>query len=223
MKRILCTLSLIAVSVAVSFAQFAPNTKWPYLYENFTKGIVYTQDLKKSEATLNVHLAGNVPHYIGKDGRIYQMSDSNIGRLEIGSDSFIVSNHQLMQIVATEGKNLLLKLTKADFSHMQSGGGAYGADLNSSSVKSLSSLDLGGLDKPELGKMLQEKNDGAEIPLTSVYYFLMDGQQVEATKAAVAAYLGADKADEWKSFLKTNKIKWKKEDSLKLVLQYLCK
>lgn len=222
MKRTLLTLGIM-MSAAVAFAQFTPNTKWPYLLENFTKGTIYTTDMKKSEGSFNVHLAGNMLHYIGSDGRIYQSDDKNVGRVEIGSDSYIFSNHQLMQIVATEGTNLLVKLVEGDFAHMQSGTGAYGASLNSSSAQNVSSLDLGGLNTPELGKMLQEKNDGAEIPLTTKYYFLLNGQQVEASKGAVADYLGAGKADEWKAFQKTNKIKWKKEDCLAAVLRYLAK
>lgn len=207
-----------------AMAKYEPNTKWPYIYENFLDGVVYSSSMQKSEGKLNVHLSGNVLHYIGKDGKVYQGSDKNVARVEIGSDAYIYVDHSLMQIVGTVGKNVLLKYTKAEFSRMQSGnGGAYGADLNSSATNKLSSLDLGGLNTPELGKMLQEKDEGAEIPLSVEYYFIINGKRIPAEKNDIANLLGNEKAEEWKLFQKNNKIKWKKEDSLMTVLKYLSK
>lgn len=205
-------------------AKFEPNTKWPYLYENFINGIVYSTDMQKSEGKLNVHLSGNVLHYIGKDGKVYQSNDRKISRVEIGNDVYVVIDHSLMQVVGKDGNNILLKHVKADFSRVSSdNGGAYGASLNSSASNQLSSLELGGLNTPELGKLLQEKNDGAEIPLETEYFFIVGDKRIAADKNEVADFLGSDKAEEWKSFQKENKIKWKKEDSLITVLKYLSK
>ena len=142
-------------------------------------------------------------------------------RVEIDKDAYIFSDHKLVEIKATNGNNLLVKLTKADFDALNSGGGAYGSSLNSSAVKELSSLDLGGLNQPELGKMLQEKNDGSIIPLSYVYYFIINGQQIEASKKSVDKYIGKAKTEDFAKFLKDKKIKWKKEDSLKEVLSFL--
>lgn len=223
MKRILLMPLLLAVALQV-MAKFDPNTKWPYIYENFTDGVVYSTDMTKSEGKLNIHLSGNTLHYIGKDGKVYQGNDKKVARVEIGDDAYIFVDHSLMQIVGSEGKNLLLKFTKAEFSRVQSGGGgAYGSDLNSSSSQKLSSLDLGGMNTPELGKMLQEKNDGAEIPTVTEYFFVIGDKRFAADKNHVAEFIGSSKANEWKAFQKENKIKWKKEDSLLAVLKYLSK
>lgn len=207
--------------LTVSAQKFEPNTKWPYLYQDFTPGTIYFEGNQKSTADLNVHLWGNVLHYVNSDGRIFESKDAKVVRVEIGSDAYIFSDHKLVKIVAVKGTNILAMLTKGDFDAMHSGGGAYGASLNSSAAKDLSSLDLGGLNQPELGKMLQEKNDGSAIPLSQVYYFIIDGQQIEASKKDVEKFLGKDKAEAFNKFLKESKIKWKKEDSLQKVLDYL--
>ncbi len=221
MKKIALTTLLLAL-VLHAMAKFNPNTKWPYLYENFTDGVVYSAEMTKSEGKLNIHLSGNILHYIGKDGKVYQSTDKNVSRVEIGADAYLFMDHSLMQIVGTEGKNVLLKYTKAEFSRIQSGNaGAYGADLNSSSSQKLSSLELGGMNTPELGKMLQEKNDGAEIPLSIEYFFVIDGKRIAADKRSVGDCLGDAGAAVWKAFQKENKIKWKKEDSLLAVLKFL--
>jgi hypothetical protein len=222
MKKLVFTLLLVLCSLTI-FAQYAPNTRWPYLYENFTQGTIFTGN-QKSVAKLNIHLWGNVLHYVNTDGRIFQSDDNGVTRVEIGDDAYIYSNHQLVKVVDSNGTNLLVKLTKADFSRLQTSTGAYGADLNSAATKNLSSLELGGLDKPELGKMLQEKSEGSTLSLNNEYFFIMNGLQIEADKSGVEKYLNdikSPKVNDLKSFIKENKIKWKSEDKLSLVLKFL--
>ena len=226
MKRFLSTVAALLLMLAVSAQNFEPNTKWPYLYENFTPGTIYFEGNEKSSSNLNIHLWGNVLHYVKADGRIYESSDQKLVRVDIGSDAYIFSDHKLVRIVAHEGTNLLAELVSGDFDAMRSsGGGAYGSSLNSSASRDLSSLgfDLGGMDHPELGLMLQEKQDGRTIPLITRYYFIIGGQQIEATKKGVEKFVGDDRADALKQFLKDNKVKWKKEESLIQVLQFLAR
>lgn len=221
MRKIL--LMILLGYAVLANAQFAPNTRWPYLYENFTQGTIYFAKNQKSESQLNIHLLGNTLHYITQDGKIFENSDKDVVRVEIGSEAYLFADHKLMQIIAQKGSNALLKLVYGDFDSMTSGSGAYGSSLNSSASRDISSLDLGGLNQPELGKMLQEKNDGSEIPLETSYYFIINGKVIEADKKAVAETIEVSQTESWKKFLKENKIKWKKEDSLISVLGFFAK
>jgi hypothetical protein len=224
MKRLFVFLVFAQATLLTAMAQkFEPNTKWPYLYEDFTPGTIYFEGNQKSTADMNIHLWGNVLHHVKADGKIYQSDDRKVIRVEIGSDAYIYVDHQLVRIIANEGTNLLVKLVKGDFDAMRSsGGGAYGSSLNSSASRDLSSLgfDLGGLDQPELGLMLQEKKEGRTIPLVDKYFFMVNGQQVEASKKGVEKFVGEARAEALKEFLKVNKTKWKKEDSLKQLLSF---
>lgn len=224
MRKVFSVIGLLLLTVVAYAQKFEPNTKWPYVYEHFTPGTVYFEGNEKSSADMNIHLWGNVLHYVKADGKIYQSDDRKVVRVEIGTDAYLYSDHKLMKLIANEGTNLLVLLTKGDFDAMRSsGGGAYGSSLNSSASRDLSSLgfDLGGLDQPELGLMLQEKKEGRTIPLVYQYFFIIGGQQIEATKKGVAKFLGDAKADAWKQFQKEHKIKWKQEESLKEVLLFL--
>ena len=223
MKRSLFIISLLCLTLIVK-AQYEPNTTWPYIYKNFTEGTAYSSDNTKSTLQMNIHLAGNVLHYIGKDDRIYRADDNKITRVEIGGDAYLFINHQPMQLIGTHGNNVLLKLQDADFSRMQSaGGGAYGSDANTLATSQKSSLDLGGLNTPELAKMLLEKEDGAIIPLVTRYYFIIGDKRIEASKGSVEKLIGEAREKDFKAFLKTNKIKWKNEESLMKILEYLSK
>ena len=222
MRKLVLTMAWLASVITVSAAKYEPNTRWPYLYQDFTKGVVFFEgNQKSSQMDLNIHLMGNVLHYIGQDGKIYKNDDQKVTRVEIGDDAYIFSDHKLVKILANEGTNLLVMLTKANFDALQQSSGAYGASLNSSATRDLSSLDLGGLDTPELGKMLQEKNDGRTIPMVQQYFFIIGGQQIEATKKGVEKFVGDAKADALKQFLKEKKTKWKDELSLAQLLQFL--
>lgn len=227
MKRLFVFFAFMQAALLTVMAQkYEPNTKWPYLYEDFIPGTIFFEGNQKSTADMNIHLWGNVLHYVKADGKIYQSDEKNVIRVEIGGDAYIYVDHQLKLIVANEGTNLLVKLTKGDFDAMRSsGGGAYGSSLNSSSARDLSSLgfDLGGLDHPELGLMLQEKKEGRTIPLVEQYSFIIGDQQIEATKKGVEKYVGDTRADALKQFLKENKIKWKSEESLQQLLTFLSK
>lgn len=224
MKRLLSIVTCLLLIVAAAHAKYVPNTKWPYVYEDFTQGTVYSADNQKSEGLLNIHLAGNVLHYVGKDGKVYANDNRRIARVEIGQDAYIVVDNRLMQVVSQKGADVLLKLELADFSQLTQGsGGAYGSSLNSSASNQLSSLDLGGLNRPEHGMMLQEKHDGREIPVNTVYYFAIGGQCIEASKSEVLKHVGESRKADFTRFVKEKKVKWKNADSLKAVLEYLSK
>ena len=226
MRKLLSVIVLLGFAVMAHAQKYEPNTKWPYVYEHFTPGTIYFEGNEKSSADMNIHLWGNVLHYVKADGKIYQSDDRKVVRVEIGTDAYLYSDHKLMKLIANEGTNLLVLLTKGDFDAMRSsGGGAYGSSLNSSASRDLSSLgfDLGGLDQPELGLMLQEKKEGRTIPLVEQYSFIIGDQQIEATKKGVEKFVGDTRADALKQFLKENKIKWKSEESLQQLLTFLSK
>lgn len=220
MKKLLSFIIMALFTLSAS-AQYEPNTKWPYLYENFTDGIIYFDGNKKTHAKLNIHLLGNALHYISPEGKIFQSTDNGVVRVEIGSDVYLFCDKRLMKLCATKGDDALLKLEKGDFDALTEGSGAYGASLNSSASRDLSSLDIGGLDMPELGRMLQEKNDGRSFPVKTEYYFIVNGEQVEATKKGLDKYFKDSKPDEWKAFQKANKIKWKDAASLAKILDFI--
>lgn len=221
MKRQI-SLLIIACAVSIAFAQkYEPNTKWPYIYENFTDGTIFFDGNKKTEAKLNIHLWGNKLHYLNDEQKIFQSADKGVVRVEIGDDAYIYSDHQLVRILAAEDNDLIVELTTGDFDALFSGTGAYGASLNSSASRDLSSLDLGGMDNPELGRMLQERNDGRDISLKHQFFFIIGGKQIEANKRGVESILSSDGQKELKSFLKQNKIKWKDLESLQKVLSFI--
>lgn len=221
MKKLLSVLVMAFATLIANAQSYEPNTKWPYIYENFTDGTIFFDGNKKKECMLNIHLWGNKLHYLSENQRIFQSEDKGIIRVEIGDDAYIFSDHKLVRIIAADKNNVLVDLTSGDFDALFAGTGAYGSSLNSSASRDLSSLDLGGMDSPELGRMLQERTDGREISLKHKFFFIINGKQIEANKKDIESILNDEGKNEWKTFLKQNKIKWKNVDSLKQVLSFI--
>ena len=63
MRKIIVLLLLVTTALTVSAQKYSPNTKWPYVYENFTEGTIFFEGNKKTKAQLNIHLLGNKLHY----------------------------------------------------------------------------------------------------------------------------------------------------------------
>lgn len=221
-NRFFITFLIALLSVLMVNAKgFEPNTRWPYVFENFTQGKVYFKNNTKMDAQLNIHLWGNKLHYVGKDGCIMECTDKDIVRIEIGNSAFIYVSGEVMKIEKEDSTKLLLSLVKADFKPFLEGTGAYGASLNSAAVTDLNSLDLGGLDNPELGRLEMNKHNGKSIYTSVEYYFLLGGRAIKATKSAVTDYVGSERKEQLKSFLKENKINWKSPERLALLLHFL--
>lgn len=69
--------------------------------------------------------------------------------------------------------------------------------------------------------ILNEKDHGVPLRTVSTYYIFTQNLKVKAAEKDVREALPADKADGWKTFLKTHKIKWKNPQSVLSVVDYL--
>ena len=221
-KQVLLVMMSVVALVA---GAYTPNTKWPYVYENFAEGTLYSGK-DYSVAQFNIHYMGNVLHYISpEDDKIYTAKGNDVDSVVIADKIYMLVDHKdgrkMMEVVAQSGENKAFRLDYVDFdAAMQSGGGAYGSSSNSSATRNLSSLDLGGMNNPKHGLLLQEKNDGKSLVVRSRYYLRIGKFDIEANKKAVEQIVPAEKEEEWKQFLKKNKIKWKKPESLLQVLEF---
>jgi len=199
---------------------YEPTTKWPYLYSDFKVGTVVFKDNGKTTTQLNIHLLGSVLHY-EKDGLIYHVDNNKIAGIEIGGDNFIPIDGKLVKIVGKLGEDCLAILTLGDFDALVSSTGAYGMSSTTSAVNKLSSIEIGGLSNLNHRQLVLEKQEGRTLPLKTEYFFVIDGKVVKASKADVEKQIPTSKMADYKKFVKENKIKWKNEESLLLLLGFI--
>lgn len=219
MKRNNLILFFLLLVFIVNAQSYEPTTKWPYLYENFKSGILLFSDNTKTTASVNVHLLGSLLHY-EKDGLIYHVDINKLEGVDIGEDKFVPSNGKLVKIVGKLGQNYMAKLTIGDFDALMSSSGAYGMSSSSSSVNKLSSIEIGGISNLNYRLMVDEKQEGRILPLKTEYLLIIKGKSISAVKSEIEKTLTDDKKVEFKAFIKDNKIKFNKEESLSNLLKF---
>jgi len=213
---------LLLSTFAVNAQGYEPTTKWPYLYNDFNKGTVFFTDNSKTTASVNIHLMGSLLHY-EKDGLIYHIEINKLTGVEIGNDKFIPSDGKLVKIIGKMGNNYVAKLTTGDFDALMTSSGAYGMSSTSSSVNKLNSIDIGGISNLNYRLMVDEKQEGRILPLKVSYLLFVDGKTIPAVKAEIEKQLSGDQKAEFKTFIKDNKIKFNKEESLMELLKFFQK
>jgi hypothetical protein len=222
MKR----LSLILISAILCFQAVAqnydykPRETWPYLLESFTLGGVHTSvgtDL--NEGFYNISVVDGKLHYI-KDGKIMEADMRLIQYARIGDKMYLNRFGQMEEVLFEEGRYCLLRSSLVDMDRLAKTDIGYGVSSATASAQNLSGLSVSGISQNmDLQDAIQGAKDGSILPLRTKYSFLMGSRQIDATKAAVLAIPGIDKAAA-KAFIKQEKIKWSKPDSLAKLLKF---
>ena len=134
--------------------------------------------------------------------------------------TFIFMNGELVELLHTKDKKALVKRVLVDEKKLNSAStGAYGMKMETSASREMATIQRGGI---ILSQMKSEQEDGKVLPTKTEYFLLLeDGQKIiKATKGEVEKALTDKGKDEFKTFVKQNKIKWKEEESLIKVLDF---
>jgi len=223
MKRISLLLSVLVLCLqaAAQNYDYKPRETWPYLLEEFTSGGVHTsggEDL--NDGWYNVSVIDGKLHYI-KDGRIMEADMRLIQYARIGRALYVNRFGKMEEVLAEEGPNALLKSAIVDLDELAKADIGYGVSSATASTQNLSGMEISGISQNmELETAIAGAKVGRVLPLRVSYYFLLGARQIDATKSAVLALPGIDKADA-KAYFKQEKIKWSKPESLAKVLKYL--
>lgn len=216
-----CSILFLFVSLlcGIAHAEYIPNTMWPYVYEDFGQGELVLKNGDKVRAKFNIHLLEGELHYL-KDDKILFVSTSRVKEVKIGEDCYVPAEGKMMKVLAQDSTKYLLQCMLGDFEALIVGTGAYGASANTQAVRNLSSLEIGGKNIINHAMLLQNKDAGKELPIDTKRYVMVGDKCIPATKKDVEKQLITNQK-QWDTFLKENKIKWRKEADLIKVLNFL--
>lgn len=217
MKRLIILVGLLA---GIAAAAQTPSTTWPYLYDNFTPGVIYMDGGAKSEVLMNVQVRHDRLHFIDKD-IIKEANLANVIAVTIGKDNYIPVSGELRKIVAQNENGVVAVSLLGDFAALQETGGGYGASSESASTRKLSSVEVDGQVNQNHMLILKEKENGADLNMLTTYYIIKGGSCIKATRKDVEDALSDSAKAGWKAWLKANKIKWKDPESLLKVVDYI--
>ncbi len=200
---------------------FEPTSTWPYIYEDFADGKLMMNTGKVVEGKYNICLSNSSVHFIEGD-LVKQASAVEVTSVQIGQDIYVNAAGQMMKVVAKSDKGVVAEGCSIDLARLNETGGAYGSSSSSNATTALSSLEGIGGTRSNMNHMelKASKSDGKTLPLITKYYLVYGGKVIFAGKRDVEEGSGVDKA-ELKSFLKSNKIKWRKPESLIVLVNFL--
>jgi len=198
----------------------AQTTAWPYEFPEFREGTIYLKGGQKDVQKVNLHLAQGRIHYIDDKGVVRELSTSNVIFVEAGNDKFMVVNGDAMKVAGSVGDGFVAVHNHIDFQRMSETGGAYGTSSSSSSTTRLASVETAGVNMTHM-ELLQNKENGEELVLATEYYIVTGGKVYEADRKSIEQEIPSAKREEFKTFLKSHKIKWNDTGSLLLLVDFL--
>lgn len=222
LRYLLSAVLLLASLSAAAQGRIRPRETWPYLYEEFQSGAIFTN----KEATfnydqLNVNLLNGKLHYI-QSGIIMETDMRNVHVARVGSDTYINAKGRMMRVLAETEHGAVVRNVEVDMDELGKANIGYGKSAVASTQNvSLYALESGeGLANKSLENILQDKNSGKELPVLEKDYLIVDGFLIRASKSEVSSWPGVGK-DAAKAFFKQEKIKWSRTEDLSKVVEFV--
>jgi hypothetical protein len=227
MKRIVFLL-LGMTAVLPAFAQpnrdkwaFKPKDTWPFLYEDFTEGVVCSDsgdDILTGK--INVSVLNQKLYYI-KGENIMEADMVKVFSVKAGEDIFVNVAGKLYKVLAESKGGAAVQARYLDVEQMNKANIGYGVSSSVASTQNVAGLALDSNAGTNINKALESKEGGAEIPLAEKTYILFCRNRiVPALKREVMDVPGLDK-NQAKAFFKEHKIKWSQPESLTEVADFL--
>ena len=227
MKRIVFLL-LGMMAVLPAFAQpnrdkwaFKPKDTWPFLYEDFTEGVVCSDsgdDILTGK--INVSVLNQKLYYI-KGESIMEADMVKVFSVKAGEDIFVNVAGKLYKVLAESTGGAAVQARYLDVEQMNKANIGYGVSSSVASTQNVAGLALDSNAGTNINKALESKEGGAEIPLAEKTYILFCRNRiVPALKREVMDVPGLDK-NQAKAFFKEHKIKWSQPESLTEVADFL--
>lgn len=169
---------------------------------------------------MNIHLKNGRLHYV-EAGLVKEAKPDDILVIEIGEDRFTIVDGKVMQILARTEKGFVAGHITLDMNSLKSSQGAYGTSTTTESTRKYSSLDIADNIGLRHAEIRMGKDDGQELDIMCKYYIVTGGKVYPANKRQIEKMLPSERIEEFKSFVKANKIKWKKPEKLALLIDFL--
>ncbi|MDO4843307.1 MAG: hypothetical protein Q4A02_01495 [Bacteroidales bacterium] len=219
MRKLILT-AVLAIGPFMMASAQKPTTTYPYLYPQFTDGRVVMETGNMDEKKLNIHLRADKLHYIDND-IIKEAFLNDVKAVEIGNDIFIPVFGRMMKVIAKNDNGCVAAEILGDFEAAREAKGAYGTSSTSSSTMKLTSLQTDTQVNQNYMNIFNEKEQGMELRVRTTYYLITPKFKVKANKKDVDTSLPAYAATDYKSFLKSHKVKWSDPQSLLTVVDFL--
>lgn len=208
------------------FAQkYEPRDTWPFVYENFTDGSLYssTGDVLLS-ARMNVSVLNQKLYYL-KGETIMEADMVRLYAAKISSgpteDLYVNVGAKMYRVLAESDGGAALQADILDVERYNKASIGYGVTSYTASTQNVSGLAMESAAGVNINQAQASKEGGEPLPILEKKYILYgQGRIVPALKREVMDISDLDK-EAAKVFFKENKIKWNSAASLTQVADFL--
>lgn len=226
MKKILLLTFVLSFMTIPLFAQkYEPRDTWPFVYENFTDGSLYssTGDVLLS-ARMNVSVLNQKLYYLkGETIMEADMVRLYAAKIKAGQEEDIYVNvgAKMYRVLAESDGGAALQADILDIERYNKASIGYGVTSYTASTQNVSGLAMESAAGVNINQAQASKEGGEPLPILEKKYILYgQGRIVPALKREVMDISDLDK-EAAKVFFKENKIKWNSAASLTKVADFL--
>lgn len=226
MKKILLLTFVLSFMTIPLFAQkYEPRDTWPFVYENFTDGSLYssTGDVLLS-AKMNVSILNQKLYYL-KGETVMEADMVRLYAAKISSgpaeDLYVNVGAKMYRVLAESDGGAALQADILDVERYNKASIGYGVTSYTASTQNVSGLAMESSAGVNINTAMASKEGGEPLPVLEKKYILYgQGRIVPALKREVMDIPDLDKQAA-KVFFKENKIKWNQAASLTQVADFL--
>lgn len=213
--------SCLLVQFLTSAQDFRPKNSWPFLYSDFSEGVVCNLAGEQIlSARLNISVSDQRLYYI-KDETIMVADQSRIFSVKIGNDIFINVGGKFYKVLAESEGGAAVMMVQVDIDRLSKASIGYGVSSATASTQNVAALSLESTAGTNINQAMHSRDSGEDLPVLEKKFILYNyGFVVPALKREVMSIPGLDK-DAANAFFKQNKIKWNNPESLTQVADFL--
>lgn len=224
--------SLVVNAQTYGRKRYEPTTYWPYLFEDFQKGVVVYNNDTVSMAKLNFHLRAQSLDCIDYNGKIARVVLTKFQCAIIDKEVYRIIDGKPMRQIHEEEDAMLMNHTYINYDAMDNtykqGLALYAREKMDVTIRANWNGHLNYANIPMPGEfnesykdMLEKKTDGNPLLTNSVNYFVVKGKAFRAIPKDCYEQLDKTAQKQLKNFVKVKKLKWKTTEDLIVILQYL--
>ena len=225
--RLLQKLLLIGIllfsGISAGAQRFEPKDTWPFVYENFTDGALYSSTGEKLlSAKMNVSILNQKLYYLRgetiMEADMVRLYAAKIGPAE---DLYVNVGAKMYRVLAESDGGAALQADILDVERYNKASIGYGVTSYTASTQNVSGLAMESSAGVNINTAMASKEGGEPLPVLEKKYILYGrGRIVPALKREVMDIPDLDKQAA-KVFFKENQIKWNQAASLTQVADFL--
>jgi len=202
---------------------FEPRDTWPFVYESFTDGSIYSSTGETLlNAKMNVSVLNQKLYYL-KGETIMEADMVRLYAAKIGpaQDVYVNVGAKMYRVLAESDGGAALQADILDAERYNKASIGYGVTSYTASTQNVSGLAMESSAGVNINTAMASREGGEPLPILQKKYILYgQGRMVPALKREVMDIPDLDKQAA-KEFFKENKIKWNQAASLTQVADFL--